>query len=782
MSGKYFKKHTIMMISRKSVLIGLVATLSFLNSVAQEHITGRVTNESGDPLISASVAVLNARDSSMLHTAVTDTLGFFDIKSNNSEAFLLKVTYIGYYPYLRLHTSNRVGDITLKENSEVLNELVVKPEEMERFASHNSYRLDPDKSKNYATFLESLALIPELTVTGWRTLVASDGGSVLVLLNGVRVDEKELLVLDKGDVDKIEVYRNPPARFASMGASLVINIITLKNLRGGSVSADLTDAISPLDGNNIISAAYNINNWRFTAMYDDDMNGGQYRIDERISYDFKGKKYEKQKIGIDSPWRKLHHNFKLGLMKLWDNDLQLNATTTFTIHDEKADYRQKVISPEVSELTAYSPSHTKWKSYAFDIYLAKKTDRIHEFLFDLTGNLYVSNLRSSYFEENETGGRVFDETSEVDGTKKSLTGDLQYSRFWDNVTLKAGIRDNISLNNQSFQAGKVTNTIHSTSALNTFDLYSDVSTKFDKLELSGSLGLRQVNFRSPELDQVFSFFTIKPRLDVSYYPNNSLYFFLTYSADNLTPSISMLTETPILKDYKYAFVGNSGLKPYLQHSIWLGGSYNSKYLKAMLNFRYTYSKDGFTTFFEEREDFIAETYKNLSALSDFLIYWNFTYKPLGDPKLSISTFGNYLRGHIFYNGDKWSNDYLRYWFQIAYNVKHWSAMAMYQSSSNFMQGQWLIKAPTATVAEVNYKTDFGLNFGIGGRYLFVKEYLEGSKTHPDAIIYIDRWNISKQTANTIYLKLSYNFSFGKKLESRRQKLTNTDSDTGLLAR
>lgn len=764
----------------KYLISFLVVVMFFPISYAQESVRGRVASSTEEYLPFASVAMLSVNDNIVVTAGVTDTLGYFDLKPNTiPHEYILRVSYLGYYPFEAKYSGSNVGEIILKENDTVLDELVVHPDEMQEFASHNSYRLDPIKSKNYSTFLESLAMIPTLRVTGWRTLSASNGGSVLILLNGVKVDEKDLIVIDKSDVDKVDVYQNPPARFASMGASMVINVITRKNLIGGNVSVDTNNAITRLDGVNILSAAYNINNWRFTAMYDNKLQGSEYMQDEKIQYKFKDVDYTKEKIGEKSPFRRYQNNFKLGLMKVWDSDLQFNATGGVSLFNEKEEYAQRVISNHSEELSAFFPSREKWHSYFLDLYLAKQFRKKHELLFNLTGTIFDTHLNTSYREDYQNGNPFFEQQSIIDGKKKSVNADIQYTYFADKATYKIGARDNLSFNKQYLTLDKIS---ISTSKFNTLNIYGDASARFGAWQLYGSIGLQQVNFDSPELNQSFSFFALKPDLRLYYIPSSKLWLFAFYRLDNITPSVSMLTETPILKDYYYAFEGNSRLKPYRKNNAIFGGTYQNKYVSATFNLNYSFAKDAILPYFEERDDFLVETYKNMPMQRDFLTAWQINVMPLGNPTLSLMSYGNYNRGVIEGPTESWSNNYLRYFFQVSVNTRWWSGMALYQSAGNSMRGQWLYKHPQATMAEVNYKTDFGLNIGIGGKYLFTKEYKDGQKTHPSALVQIDRWNRSKMTANTFYIKLSYNFSFGKSGKGKTQKLRNVDSDTGVLTK
>lgn len=64
-----------------------------------------------------------------------------------------------------------------------------------------------------------------------------------------------------------------------------------------------------------------------------------------------------------------------------------------------------------------------------------------------------------------------------------------------------------------------------------------------------------------------------------------------------------------------------------------------------------------------------------------------------------------------------------FFFQVSVNTKGSGVVWLYTSPQAILcVGEWLYKHPQAIIAEINYKTDFGLNIGIGGEYLFMKEY------------------------------------------------------------
>ena len=94
-------------------------------------IKGHVMDTTNDVLIGATVMLLDSKDSSLLSYARTDLNGDFIIKNVKRQEYLLKITYVGYIPYLNLISSQSpdlidLKDIRLKEISKELMEVVIK--------------------------------------------------------------------------------------------------------------------------------------------------------------------------------------------------------------------------------------------------------------------------------------------------------------------------------------------------------------------------------------------------------------------------------------------------------------------------------------------------------------------------------------------------------------------------------------------------------------------------------------------------------------------------------
>lgn len=70
-------------------------------------------------------------------------------------------------------------------------------------------------------------------VTSSGNISYKGSSNVVMLLNGVQTTWAEIQSISKEDVNKVDVYENPPAQYALAGAYSVINIITRKMYPGG---------------------------------------------------------------------------------------------------------------------------------------------------------------------------------------------------------------------------------------------------------------------------------------------------------------------------------------------------------------------------------------------------------------------------------------------------------------------------------------------------------------------------------------------------------------------
>lgn len=116
----------------KKILPFLVIVLLSQAATAQKlTIRGQLTDTVASPLPSATIMILLAKDSSLVNFGATDLNGFFEIKNVARNEYLIKVSYVGFAPYMQKFSAPAgaqevvLGQIRLQPKSKLLNEIVI---------------------------------------------------------------------------------------------------------------------------------------------------------------------------------------------------------------------------------------------------------------------------------------------------------------------------------------------------------------------------------------------------------------------------------------------------------------------------------------------------------------------------------------------------------------------------------------------------------------------------------------------------------------------------------
>ncbi len=215
--------------------------------------SGRVVDEGGKPLVFATVLLLNAGDSAVVKTTLTNEKGEYDLTPLPDNIFLLRVTLIGYESFYS-------DKITVADNNTLVPVITMKQVDA---------RLKDVTITTQKPFIE---VHPDKLVVNVENSIVSAGSSVMDVLQrspGVTVDQNDNISL-KGKqgvnvmidgrivpvsaadlanmlksmpstaVDKIEIISNPSAKYDAAGTAGIINIRTKKDSRmglNGSVNA-----------------------------------------------------------------------------------------------------------------------------------------------------------------------------------------------------------------------------------------------------------------------------------------------------------------------------------------------------------------------------------------------------------------------------------------------------------------------------------------------------------------------------------------------------------------
>ncbi|HMI05542.1 MAG TPA: TonB-dependent receptor [Pedobacter sp.] len=225
----------------KTLLALLILTAACLFASAQNKasLKGIVTDSlSKSPLEFATVAVVNAKDTSLVAYTITEKNGLFKLTGLPvNRGTKLIISYIGYHTYrqildLKPGEANDLGQISLSGKS--LNEVIIKGERSPVVMRKDTIEFNAEafKTRPNATVEELLMLLPGVQVNMDGGIVINGTGSSKVLVNGKVFFGANGTVatknLDADMIDKIQVYDDrdddPLHKMSQIDVKKIINL------------------------------------------------------------------------------------------------------------------------------------------------------------------------------------------------------------------------------------------------------------------------------------------------------------------------------------------------------------------------------------------------------------------------------------------------------------------------------------------------------------------------------------------------------------------------------
>ncbi|MBB6004314.1 TonB-dependent receptor domain-containing protein [Arcicella rosea] len=263
----------------KFIITILLTVTIFAQVQAQSKISGKVLDEKQKPAEFATAALLNAKDSSMVKADITNLEGLYTFEAIKSGKYLIATSMVGYKrtfskPFEVISESIQIPDIQLIVASTALNEVTVTAQKpfLEQRADKLVVNVASSPTAAGATAMEVLRKVPGLIIAQDRITIAGKA-SVMIMIDGKPsqyTDMNEVLKdLPSTNIDKIEVIKNPSARYDAAGGA-IINIVMKRNANlgtNGSIGLNLRGSVfnntevgrSSNDMFNAISPTFSIN-------------------------------------------------------------------------------------------------------------------------------------------------------------------------------------------------------------------------------------------------------------------------------------------------------------------------------------------------------------------------------------------------------------------------------------------------------------------------------------------------------------------------------------------
>ena len=202
-------------------------TVECIQKEAQKVI-GRVIDEQGKPVEFANVALLSSADSTFINGGVTNQNGDFVIPCRPGR-MLMRVTFVGYKTHYQSCTVGKVGNIRLKKDAIVLQNVVVKGEIPQYKMVQGGMAVDVLHSilHDVGSAEDLLSMLPMVQGRDGKFEVLAKGEPEIYINNKKVRDGIELKQLKSMDVKNVEIITAPGAKY-NAEVNAVIRIKTLK--------------------------------------------------------------------------------------------------------------------------------------------------------------------------------------------------------------------------------------------------------------------------------------------------------------------------------------------------------------------------------------------------------------------------------------------------------------------------------------------------------------------------------------------------------------------------
>ncbi len=674
-----------------------------------------------------------------------------------------------------IYLSQLHNDTVILSLSTILKEIVVTPNDIQDFSTHTSYRISYKDMERYSNVLQSLNVIPNLTVLQNGGIFFEGDQNIKVLIDGVEATLPDIQTLSKEDVAKVNVYETPPLRFLTQGIDAVIDIRLKSEIYGGNGALELSQAFQSLKGINSAALYYNYKQSRFSLLYsNENRHYKKFCQSEILNYDFDGQEYKKIKQGLNSKKHFDDNDIKLSYQINKPNNFLYNVKAGIALNRNGYNANQKVFVLDDAFL-ANNYFHSGYTRYNIGNYIEKQLKDGSSILGNMNYQHYSTDYSSRYSENGKNLEALQNSHSQYSTILDAIFSEIQY------------------------QLPKSALGYFSFSAYDTYkhSKYNNTTTSFfQETNIAGvsaqwmgwirafrwylTMGVDWFKTASTVLEKANNLIIPAPMININWRPNSMIQISADYSYSGGGPSIAQLSETNQWLDTKLVYHGNSSLKPYKTHSVGIRFVYNQKIINLAIRGSFASSPNMICDMYTLKDDYMLQTLVNLDTYRLWNSQFDLTIRPLGNNTLTF--WNRVILSDVEGKNSQYSWDGYRFqWMSdLSLNLKHWTVDLFYQYPGKIVEGQ--LERPRAQCwsATVLYRPNSNLSLGVEWFMPFGKNFKESEHTVNAAPVYADSEYTIKDRVNMLSLKLSYNFSFGRNRNRVQPQFDNFDNDSGIL--
>lgn len=766
----------------KKIAFILIILFTVQTITAQEYqLKGRIVSPGSVPVEYANVILRNS-DSVFISGGITDQRGRFQMENIRTGNYNLQISSIGYETRnMNLTDLNKnidLGNVVIDSTSIALDEVTITASHI---INHPDKKIVLPTSAQIKASSDGLSLLQQLQlsriyVDQMQRKISVSGGEVVQLrINGVEASVDEVNALRPEEILRIEHHDDPGLRYN--GADAVIDFITRRKESGGHITIDTQNSPHVWFGNNFLNAKVNYKKSEFSALY-----SGGYRSMDKMwrenseTFNFTdGSSLTRVEDGIPDKWARNWNYMHLNYNYQEPDKYFFNATLRANVNGSpRTNYRSflyPVGHPE-NGVNMTDRSREKEVIPSLDLYYQRTLKNNQTVILNVVGTYISSENERSYIEKTEQEV-LTDIVSNVDGDKYSIIGEGIYEKGFKNSKLSAGLKHTQSISDNEYTGNTVAQT-----KMRQSDTYAYVEfqQKINKFNYAVGVGGSRAWFK--QKGEGYTNYNFRPTLRLTYNINDNMYLRYRGNIYSNSPSLSDLSETEQLIDSLQIRRGNPNLKPVT--SIDNSLTYDMRYglLSTNLHVAHSYQNKPIMEEVLRKDDKFIRTVDNQKSWQRLATELEIKVGPIKDI-LTVS-FTNGLR-YFDSKGNNYHHTHTNWYYRIEAmaNYKNLSVMFQMQNHMNSLYGETLNHNENFHIVGVTYRHK-NLTFGVMSLNPFVDNWKAGWE-NVGAYTPSKNWHYMKESSRLFAVKLSYNFSFGRKYQSASKRLNNEDTESGVMS-
>ena len=747
-----------------------------VSTMSARTITGKVLSDSDSTAVVGATCRLMSGNQ-FVNGMVTDPDGKFEISTDSKSTLTLEISMVGFSTteiVIAPGKNVNVGNVYLSEGV-ALEGVEVTARSMVDVKGRTVVFPSASDVKASTT---AISLFQKLPLAGLETnpinrTLSVDGGTPVILINGIPSSMNDINTLKPDEIAKIEFSRITPARYADRGNSGLISITLKKRDDGGQVYLWGRSALNAIfvDGN--MKASYHQGPSQFTLFYHpqwrDYKDVYDNTVQSYIGNDFRVELEEHDR----NPFSYNYHN--LGMKYDYSPNVHTVFSATFNATPNFSKGSTDAVTVDSYLGKYHVDKHYKTTDFApsLDLFFKRDFNERNSLELQLVGTLSSTDYRrSNKYIFND--GSLSDYVMDVDSRRHSLISEISYAhQFSEKTSLSVGYQNTVSRSTNTY----LTSDYKPVLTENNNYVYARLGQQVGKVYLSLSTGAKMYWIRNDVNKRHFVRNISTARFSWSISRKWSLSGAFQYSPT--IPSLSALTDYPQQQSPYLISNGNPNLKVSQNFFYQLNPSYQYKKFTASLLMGYSRVGDQVVsdlTYLGDRV-FLSQS---VNAKDSWGLGSRLSLK-LSD----IHGVGaNVSLGleHYETQGETWSHhlttfsaNFTIWWNKGPFTVSYWRTIP-----GKYLNGNIVGQQEDGDVLSVEYKPNKHWTVEAGWWYLFDKK---GSKYpswgyNPVNPYYRERY--IKNNGNMVVVSVSYSTDFGTIFRTTRRSLNNSDNGSSLL--